>query len=659
MSKFKDIEDVFQKFHTSKCPCKYSIDDFVNHDPLGLAAEKTNVAGPEKAEQKYLKILLLDQIQKDSPQKFSEILKSHFLIIGTKFHPDTNVPQLGQKCVEIMCLVNQAFFNIMGRIDGYYQKNVVKKENNVYTYEDANNITGSFLDCFTVYSHPGLTQTWVELLGRDLKVRASRLPGNKGVQFGSHDHAKYVTVYDNGTILSQGVMGLHYGVEVISRDMLREVQCRSMSIECKIQKRSAKFRENIKMFDLESIDTQSTKATSVAEPDNEVNNQRQPCSSCIGMFEKLQEQLKSAVDTINHLKQEITSLKQAQITSPANEVVSSNGSDRDVLHEICKRLEVIENDQKMIKSTFGSQMASVIRNTQRTSSEDPERESYRSASNQTNPRRWETQSNIPAAASQKINLKAHQPVQNSGNQKFVPENTLVIYDFKEQAKTDRVIRQLVNKSSTQAVVQNITRTGERNPKYMVQFASKAMKDEVLAKWDSSNLGSSKVRNTTKESNLAVGYAKFVPVEIEEEELNLLIEAQYPGATVKRINKGGKPLETVRIYFATKSQLDGACVVGLPLSEYDYRAPITPERPHVLYTQCYRCWKFGHIAKICGSPVMCKSCGDQHPSDACPSEEVKCSNCAGNHQANEWKDCRAFENYKQKCLERFERKNGSS
>ena len=117
-------------------------------------------------------------------------------------------------------------------------------------------------------------------------------------------------------------------------------------------------------------------------------------------------------------------------------------------------------------------------------------------------------------------MKKPQPTGN--NRKFVHENTLVIYDFKEQAKTDREIRQLVNKTSGQAIVQNISRSGERNPKYLVQFASTAMKEEVLSKWDENNLGSSKVRNTTKDQKSIVGIAKHVPVEIEGEELAELV-----------------------------------------------------------------------------------------------------------------------------------------
>ena len=62
-------------------------------------------------------------------------------------------------------------------------------------------------------------------------MKAIRMSGGKCVQFGSIDQAKYITVYDNGTILSQGVMGLHYGIDVIAKGLVNEVQRRLSSLK--------------------------------------------------------------------------------------------------------------------------------------------------------------------------------------------------------------------------------------------------------------------------------------------------------------------------------------------------------------------------------------------------------------------------------------------
>ena len=133
-----------------------------------------------------------------------------FPAFGKKFHPDDNAPELKEKCEVFMKKINQAYFTILGSLNSYFSEKVVKKEGNVYTKIDENNMSGSFLNTFCIYSQLDLVNVWVDVLGEDLGVDACRLPSNRGVQFGSDEKACYVTVFDHGTILSQGIMELHY-----------------------------------------------------------------------------------------------------------------------------------------------------------------------------------------------------------------------------------------------------------------------------------------------------------------------------------------------------------------------------------------------------------------------------------------------------------------
>lgn len=49
--------------------------------------------------------------------------------------------------------------------------------------------------------------------------------------------------------------------------------------------------------------------------------------------------------------------------------------------------------------------------------------------------------------------------------------------------------------------------------------------------------------------------------------------------------------------------------------------------YINITQCYRCWKFGHIAKKCNAPNdRCSKCAGAHKSSDCKSEEITCVNC---------------------------------
>ena len=493
------------------------------------------------------------------------------------------------------------------------------------------------------------------MLGSDLGVRPHRLPSNKGVQIGSCEKAKYVTIFDNGSIVSQGLMGLHYGVNVIARKLMDIVIDRSNGLECSKQRRSQKFKDLIRMFGKsESHREDKKKCNSKMSPvESNTNSESAPltCSKCDHVIAELRSQLKEALLSVKRLEGEVVVLQQA--SSQKSEETPT------MMAQICARLEVIERDQKEIKSTFGAQIAGAIRKAQIGAS--PTSESSKQNNQNVQPlanaqdqsltpsRGWET---MKTTNYKKSSIK-HQ------SEEFRPENTLVIYDFAEQAQSDRVIRQLISKASTHAVVKYINRTGERNPKYMVQFSTAAMKDEVLKNWNNENLGGSKVRNPIKDPKLShVGYAKHVPVDMESEDIDEALREQYPGSTHKRIAKGGKNLETVRVTFSSEEQIEEACLRGVSLPGYGYRAPVSRENPRIVFTQCYKCWKFGHIAKNCGSNERCKVCGGDHHHDICESEKVMCSNCKLPHAADIWKDCLAFHKYKAKCEERFSRHHGS-
>lgn len=59
------------------------------------------------------------------------------------------------------------------------------------------------------------------------------------------------------------------------------------------------------------------------------------------------------------------------------------------------------------------------------------------------------------------------------------------------------------------------------------------------------------------------------------------------------------------------------------------------------TQCYRCQIFGHIAKNCHKIEVCAICAGGHNTKDCANTEgIKCSNCKGNHKAND-KSCEYY------------------
>lgn len=53
--------------------------------------------------------------------------------------------------------------------------------------------------------------------------------------------------------------------------------------------------------------------------------------------------------------------------------------------------------------------------------------------------------------------------------------------------------------------------------------------------------------------------------------------------------------------------------------------------HVDVTQCFKCLRFGHMAKSCRSNIICRNCSEEHDSKECTQQQnLKCINCTINN-----------------------------
>jgi hypothetical protein len=61
-------------------------------------------------------------------------------------------------------------------------------------------------------------------------------------------------------------------------------------------------------------------------------------------------------------------------------------------------------------------------------------------------------------------------------------------------------------------------------------------------------------------------------------------------------------------------------------------PVRPFVPEPM--QCFKCRRFGHMAKICEAKQRCARCGRDHKTEQCTAkrESLKCVNCGGAHSA---------------------------
>ena len=75
-----------------------------------------------------------------------------------------------------------------------------------------------------MYSHPALKNLWVELIEKELSIQKHTLASGKGWQVGYTKSSTYVSIFNNGTIHCQGIMGLMFGTNSIVEKIYPEVR---------------------------------------------------------------------------------------------------------------------------------------------------------------------------------------------------------------------------------------------------------------------------------------------------------------------------------------------------------------------------------------------------------------------------------------------------
>lgn len=129
-----------------------------------------------------------------------------------------------------------------------------------------------------------------------------------------------------------------------------------------------------------------------------------------------------------------------------------------------------------------------------------------------------------------------------------------------------------------------------------------------------------------EVGLSYGVIRDIDVNLTEEEIRREISSDTDIITVKRLQSrnqdGWTPSESVRLGFQ-----------GSRLPPYIYLFDVRVNtQPYVFpVTQCSRCWRFGHMSKMCPSNKrICPKCSRFHEN--CETNIYKCVNCSGEHMA---------------------------
>lgn len=330
------------------------------------------------------------------------------------------------------------------------------------------------------------------------------------------------------------------------------------------------------------------------------------------------------------------------------------------IDEMEAKFEEIKLSQKQVESTIGPKIGGALTRIQTLEATLDSHNSRKQADNQT----WAStaaNNNTTHVIQQsstkgKLQSKTDKLPKTMNNRiTFEPLKCAVIYDIETPAKGDDEIRRAVGRCVPKACIERIIRTGERAPKYIIQFLRAEMAQKVIEAWDIRSLGSSKIRAPTKEppQTPIIGFAKHVPIDIEEHDIANSLTKSFPEATSHRLTKNGSKLRTLKITFRTETQLTEAINHGLLLEKESLCVRIEKANNSPVFTQCFKCWRFGHIAKFCQSTPVCKTCSNEHEQNPC-TNDPKCRNCGENHPADSWSKCAKFQAYKDRTVNKHQR-----
>ncbi|CAF1296399.1 unnamed protein product [Rotaria sp. Silwood1] len=157
------------------------------------------------------------------------------------------------------------------------------------------------------------------------------------------------------------------------------------------------------------------------------------------------------------------------------------------------------------------------------------------------------------------------------------------------------------------------------------------------------------------------FVKKVDLEISDEDIKQTLNEQgfkYEKIT-RLMNKEKIPLKTIKITFSDSSNRDLFVKLGLQIDSMHFN--VEPAKHNNTPSQCYKCFKYGHVAKYCRSDnQLCSRCGGaNHKYDDCPNSSQKptCSNCKGEHFATS-ANCPKYKDYQQKIQKTIEQYSSS-
>jgi len=175
---------------------------------------------------------------------------------------------------------------------------------------------------------------------------------------------------------------------------------------------------------------------------------------------------------------------------------------------------------------------------------------------------------------------------------------------------------------------------------MIEFLTERDAVKVVNNWKPEYWSTSPSEGGTSATRYidrsAQGIIQHVSKSITDDDLNHALEGQYPGSTARRFKNQHGVLNTVLLNFKTNDQMKAALKKGtLEVGGY-LRFPIKKFIPKQTVIQCFKCFKFNHVQKVCRSKHNnCRFCSRAHSGEIqCKAETSKtyhCINCVGDNR----------------------------
>lgn len=131
--------------------------------------------------------------------------------------------------------------------------------------------------------------------------------------------------------------------------------------------------------------------------------------------------------------------------------------------------------------------------------------------------------------------------------------------------------------------------------------------------------------------LSYGVIRDIELNLSEDELLKSISCPSEICSVRRLKRkvageSGEAAwtesESIRVGFKGPTLPKHLCIYDMRVKVEPYVFPVT---------QCTRCWRYGHVLRMCPSKkAYCPKCAGKH--ETCETTTYKCINCTGNHMA---------------------------